>query len=235
MVMDGAFRLAVMRQGAGWDRVSAFCRSVLRDAGGGPMLEFAFVVPMLIGLLLAITQIALIFLAQQGLETGAEAAGRMIMTGQVQKYAPTTGYNGGNGMTAADFSNAICGKLTGFPRLLPPFLDCSRLYVNVTTTTTFSAALTNVPTFQYNGSGQAINALGQTLSSQNNSFNFPVGGLTAGASTLASGAGAQIVVVQLMYLWPTTNGPMGLNLVNQSSGGSRLLCASSVLVTENYQ
>jgi Flp pilus assembly protein TadG len=235
MDSDGAFRSSRNRKKAVLRALTGELRRLLLNETGGPMMEFALVMPMLIALLLAITQIALIFLAQQGLETGAEAAGRLIMTGQVQQYAPTVGYNGGNGMTAADFSNAICGKLSGFPRMLPPFLDCSRLYINVTTASTFSAAVTTAPTFQYNSSGQAINALGQTLSSQNNSFNFPVGGLTAGTSTLASGVGAQIVVVQLMYLWPTTNGPMGLNFINQSSGGNRLLCASSVLVTENYQ
>jgi len=198
------------------------------------MLEFALIGPMAIALVMGILQIALIFLGQQGLETAAEAAGRMIMTGQVQAYAPTSGYNSGNGMTAADFSNAICGKLSGYPRLLPQFMDCSRLYINVTTATTFSSASTSTPTFSYNSSGQAVNSSGQVLSSQNNVFSFPTSGFTSGNSTLSSGGTSQIVVVQLMYLWPTTNGPLGENFVNQSVGGNRLLCASSVLVTENY-
>lgn len=197
-------------------------------------MEFAIAGPIVIVLLLATAETALVFLAQQGLETAAEGAGRMIMTGQTQSYAPTTNYNSGNGMTAADFSNAICGNLTGYTRLVPKFLDCSRLYINVTTTTTFSAATTAAPTFQYNSSGQAVNSSGQLLSTTSNVFNWPSTGFSTGASSLSSGATSQIVVVQLMYLWPTLSGEFGFSLINQSSGRNHLLYATSVLVTENY-
>jgi Flp pilus assembly protein TadG len=212
----------------------ALLHRLARDTRGGPMIEFALLAPMIIALILAIIQTALVYLAQEGLETATEAAARLIMTGQAAQYAPTAGYNSGNGMTAQDFSNAICGKLTGFKRLLPNFLDCSRLYVNVTTTTAFSAASTSAPSFQYNAQGQAVNASGVVLGTVANTFSFPASGFAANSDTLASGSGAQIVVVQLLYLWPTTTAPFGFSLVNQQAGSNRLIYATSVLVTENY-
>lgn len=215
---------------------------LLRDQSGAAALEFAFVGPPLIALLLAILHTALIFLAQAGLQTAAEGAGRLIMTGQAQTYA-------GVGMTSTDFKNAVCGKLSGFANQLPPFLDCNRLYIDVNTASSFSTAVTTVPALSYTSGSQtpnntSTNAGGtcstpssatDTTADSNGVYggtNFCTGG--AGASTLTSGAGSQVVVVRLIYLWPTINAPFfGLRLSNQS-GSNRLLYAATVLVTENY-
>jgi hypothetical protein len=42
-----------------------------------------------------------------------------------------------------------------------------------------------------------------------------------------------ILVVQLIYLWPTTTGPLGFSLSNQANGAD-MLVATQVITTENY-
>lgn len=88
-------------------------------------MEFAFVGPFLIAMLIAILYTSLVCLAQQMLETAAADAGRLLLTGQAQ----TATLNGHTGMTAADFKNVICNGATGtnangesftVPKLLPP-------------------------------------------------------------------------------------------------------------------
>ena len=163
------------------------------DSRGAVALEFALVAPMLIALILGILNTALIFLAQSGLETAAENAGRIIMTGQAQQA----------GMTQAQFKTAACASL-------PPFLACNRLYIDVASVSNFSDATLTTPTFTYDKNGNVTNSFGY-----------------------ATGARGSIAVVRLMYLWPTSNGPFGLQLTN-TSGNNRLLQSTSVLKTEYY-
>ena len=66
---------------------------------GTAALEFAIVGPATIALLLAIMYTMLIYLAQQMLETAADSAGRMMLTGAAQTM---TLPNGHVGMQAAD-------------------------------------------------------------------------------------------------------------------------------------
>lgn len=166
---------------------------------GGPIIEFAMVAPAAIALLLAVLHVALIYLAQEGLETAAETSARLIMTGQVQQAA----------MSQSDFKAAAC-------KALPPFLACNRLYVDVTTTNSFSSAVTGAPKLNYNSSGSVTNA-----------FSYIPGSSNATANS------TQIVVLRLVYLWPVATGPLGFNLADQPNGNHTLL-ATSVLMTENY-
>ena len=188
---------------------------------GTAAIEFALVAPILLALLLAALYTALAFLAQQMLETAAQAAGRLLLIGSAQTIKLT---NGHVGMTAADFKNAICNGASGtdpngntitIPVLLPPLLSCSRLTVNVTTATTYNVASTSSPTFTYNSSG--------VLTSTGTGYSYQSGG--SGQSL--------IVVLQLIYLLPTGKGPLGFNLINQPNG-NRMLTAVSVFTTESY-
>ena len=159
----------------------------------------------LIALLLAITENALVYFAQEALETGVEAAARSIITGQAQA-ADATG--AATGMTPAQlqarFHQNSCAAL-------PAFLSCANLLVDVQSFSGFSQASTSAPTITY--SGGAIS----------NSWNYNVGG-----------AGS-IVVVRLMYIWPVPPGPLGLDLSNMGTrSGKRLLMATSVAKSEPY-
>jgi Flp pilus assembly protein TadG len=191
-----------------------------RDRGGAAALEFAIVGPAFIALLFAILYTISIYLAQQMLETAAQSAARLLLVGTAQ----TTTLNGHTGMTANEFKNAICNGASGtdssgvaitIPKSLPPLLSCARLTVNVTTATTYNVASGAAPTFTYDVSG-AVTATGTGYNSQ------------------SGGSGKnRIVVVQLIYLWPTGRGPLGLNLIDQPNS-NRMLVATSVLTTEDY-
>lgn len=122
--------------------------SLLRDERGAALLEFALVGSTFLALLFGSLQIALVFFAQQCLETTAEATTRQIMTGQTQKASTT----------AAQFKTAACNNL-------PVFFKCANLYVDVTTAQSFSAASTTMPTLTYDANGNPTNT-----------WNFSLGG-----------------------------------------------------------
>lgn len=196
-------------------------RNLLENCDGSPVMEFAIVGPAFIALVLAVLYTALIFLAHQMLETAALASARLLTTGSAQTIKLT---NGHVGMSASDMKDAICNGATGtdpngqtikIPALLPPMLSCSRLTVNVSTANTYNVASTTPPTFTYNSQG--------AITSTNTGYNTQSGG----------DGQNQIVVLQLIYLWPTGVGPLGLNFVNQPNN-NRMLTATSVLTTEAY-
>lgn len=192
-----------------------------KNREGAAALEFAIVGPAFIAVLFAILYTMFIYLAQQMLETAAQSAGRLLLIGSAQT---TTLANGHVGMTASDFKDAICNGASGtdasgqtvtIPSLLPPLLSCSRLTVNVVTASSYNVASTAAPTFTYDSNG--------VLTSTGTSYSYQSGG---------SGQN-KIVVLQLIYLWPTGTGPLGLNLVDQPNG-NHMLVATSVFTTENY-
>jgi Flp pilus assembly protein TadG len=164
---------------------------------GGPAMEYALLAPMFLALLIAIMQIALVFIAQQALETAAQGTARLALTGQSQAGA----------WSAATFKSKACTALTASA----PFMSCNGLFVDVATATSFATANTSVPTITYDSSGNVTN-----------SFNYTVG--TQGA----------VVVLKLLYRWPTISAPLGFTIKNQSNG-ERVLLATSVFKVEPYR
>lgn len=204
-----------------WKAVRRTGTDLSKDRRGVTALEFAIIGPALIALLLAILYTMLIYLAQQMLETTAQSAGRLLLTGAAQT---TQLANGRVGMNATDFKNAICNGYSGTtaagaaitaPALLPPLLACSRLTVNVTTATDYNVGSTTSPTFTYDSSGNVI--------STGTGYNVQSGG---------SGKN-RILVLQLIYLLPTGKGPLGVNLANQPNG-NRKIVATSAFTTEDF-
>lgn len=203
-------------------RLPGFLVKLCGDKRGTAALEYAFAGPVFLALLTGILYIALADIGQSGLETAAEGAGRLIMTGQAQSGAVT---NAGNtvdvGMTAADFKKAICsgatitqqnGTIVSVGTMLPPFLLCSRLTVIVAPAAYSQSALA----LQYNANG-TVNT-----------------GANGGYSPTPAGGGQnQVMMVQLIYDWPTFNGLLGLNLADEQNGNRRLV-ATSVFTTEAY-
>lgn len=196
-------------------------KNLWKDRAGAAALEFAIVGPAFIALLLAILYTMLIYLAQQMLETTAEGAGRLLLTGFAQT---TQAPNGTVGLNASDFKKAICngasgvnpsGQAVSTPALLPPLLSCSRLTVNVTTASSYNVTSATAPTFTYDSNG--------ILVSTGTGYNYQ-----------SSGSGKnRIVALQLIYLWPTGKGPLGLNLIDEPNA-NRKLVATSVFTTEDY-
>lgn len=196
------------------------CARLWQDDSGTSVIEFAIAGPAFIALLFAILYTLSIYLAQQMLETAAQGASRLLLIGTAQ----TATLNGHTGMTAAEYKNAICNGVTVtdsngqslvIPKSLPPLLDCSRLTVNVTTATTYNVASGNAPTFTYDSNGNVTST-----------------GTGYGYQSTGSGRN-RIVVLQLIYLWPTGRGPLGLNLTDQPNS-NRMLVATSVVTTEDF-
>lgn len=111
-----------------------------RDAeGGATAIEFAFVAVPFLGLLAAIFETGLVYFATQGLEAAVTQAARTVLTGQVQGNVQIT--------DATTFKNdMICGG--SIPRVLPSFVNCSNVQVDVRTagssgSTSFSSAGTS--------------------------------------------------------------------------------------------
>jgi Flp pilus assembly protein TadG len=205
---------------------AARARAIWRDDEAGAAMEFALLAPAFIALLLAITNTLLIYLAQAALETGAEGAARLLLTGQAQTLQSYTGSSAHTGMTAAQFTAAICGTLTynasanagtqttfGNGSLLPPLLSCNNLYVNVAPAASFANAATSPVTLGLDTNGAITGT----------SFSTSTGTSTQN----------QILVVQLLYLWPTVTGPLGLNL-GSNAANTRILTAVEVIDTETY-
>ena len=123
--------------------VARFCRS----SGGTTAVEFAFIAPPFLALLIAILQLASYLFAQQALQTAVVAAGRLILTGQVQNAD----------LTASQFqTNDVCP-------LLPALFTCSNLYVNVQTYANFSGASTTIPSLTISSSGTVSGTGAYTL------------------------------------------------------------------------
>ena len=123
--------------------VARFCLS----RGGTTAVEFAFIAPPFLALIIAIFQMTMFLFAQQALQTAAVSAGRLILTGQVQKA----------GLTQGQFkTNDVCP-------LLAAMFTCSNVYVNVQTYADFCSASTSDPTLTFNGSGAVTNTWAYSL------------------------------------------------------------------------
>src|ERR1700742_1044967 len=96
-------------------------RRFATNAGAATAVEFALVAAPFCALLIAILQTALVFLAQQVLQTATTEGARLVMTGQAQTQK----------LTAAQFQQDVCGFASAL-------FTCSGLYVNVQTFTSFS-------------------------------------------------------------------------------------------------
>jgi Flp pilus assembly protein TadG len=95
-------------------------RRFVRSGEGATAVEFALIAPPFIALLWAILQTALVFFAQQVLQTATLQAARQIMTGQAQSA----------NMTQAQFQQLVCNNSAGL-------FSCSGLHAAVQTFTTF--------------------------------------------------------------------------------------------------
>jgi Flp pilus assembly protein TadG len=117
-IATGARRLTI---GASWAKL-------LRRDDASAAIEFAVVAAPFLALLFAIMETALIFLANQTLETAAQNSGRLILTGQAQNQ----------GYSMASFQQAVCQSLASF-------FSCSNILIDVRTAPNFSSANTSLP------------------------------------------------------------------------------------------
>lgn len=108
-------------------------RRVRRDERGAAAVEFALVALPFFMLLAAIIETALLFLADQILETAVGDASRLIRTGQA---TDTSG--DGTAFSHAEFTQKVCDRLY-------ILFDCAYLSTDVRTYTSFGAASYALP------------------------------------------------------------------------------------------
>lgn len=149
---------------------------------GATAVEFALIAPAFLAMLFAIIQVTLYLFAQQTLQNAAVEAGRQFMTGSAQNA----------GMTQAQFANVVCP-------LVSALFTCSKLQINVASTSSFSSANTSAPAL-YDGSGNL-----QTT------------------GTYSPGTAGSIMVVQIVYPWPVFGMPIGSVLSNTGYGTTEVM------------
>jgi Flp pilus assembly protein TadG len=109
-------------------------RRFARRQDGAAAVEFALILVPFLALMFGIMETALVFFADQTLETAVADSARLIMTGQAQTQ----------NLTAATFKNAVCARIYGL-------FDCANgVYVNVQTYSSFGG-ITYTPPLDKNG------------------------------------------------------------------------------------
>jgi Flp pilus assembly protein TadG len=109
-----------------------------RARGGATAVEFAFIFPIFLAVLIALLQTTFFLFAQSALQTAATEAGRLFMTGQ----GPAPG-------TLAS-SSSICP-------IISPLLNCNSVMVDVQSYPSFIGANASMPTLTYNSQGAVTN------------------------------------------------------------------------------
>lgn len=120
-------------------RAARRLRALWRSERGATAVEFAMVIAPFVALLIAILETALVFFAQQVLQTATTQASRLIMTGQAQTSA----------MTASQFQQAVCAKAVAL-------FSCSGIYVNVQKFSSFSTVSQTNPVVNGNFNSAAM-------------------------------------------------------------------------------
>lgn len=162
---------------------------------GTNAIEFAFVMPMLVAILLVTIQVAVIFIAQSYLETVAEAGMRMVLTNQAQSA----------GFTQAQFQSAICANVTAL-------FNCNNLIIALEPAPANAASMSaSMPQFDSNGNLTATppyniaamvpGAKGMLVVM----YQWPVLGGPLGLSFSSLGNGALLLVAtQVFQIEPST-------------------------------
>jgi len=122
----------------------AAIRRFVRREEGSSAVEFGLILLPFIAMMFAIMETALVFFAQQTLETAVADSARLIMTGQAQNGA----------WQPADFKQRVCARIYGlFTCDSSAFVSSStspNVYVNVQTYSTFGG-ISYTPPLDRNG------------------------------------------------------------------------------------
>ena len=104
-----------------------------------------------------------------------------------------TGQAQSSGTTQSQFQTQICP-------MVQALFTCSNVMVNVQAYSDFSSANASAPTLTFNSQGQVSNSWSYT-----------------------AGSPGQVMVVQLIYLWPIVGGPFGYILPNVHAGKTEIM------------
>ncbi len=99
------------------------------DISGVYALEFGMLALPFFGLIFAIIEVSYVSFNSEQLQAAVDKAARQVLTGQAQANSYTT--------TSSFINNLLCPS-TG--RVLPSSWDCSKLFVDIRTASSFTAA-----------------------------------------------------------------------------------------------
>jgi Flp pilus assembly protein TadG len=181
--------LSGLTSSAAAQRIGRFARC----ERGVTAIEFAFVSPILIAIVLATAQVAVIFIAQSYMETISEAGMRIVLTNQA------------NTLTQAQFQNAICAKITAL-------FSCSNMIIDVETAPSNATNMTSAMP-QFDKTGKLVNPTNFTLTPGATMmlvvmYQWPVvgGPLGMNFSTAGIGNGTFLLVsTQIFQIEPKVN------------------------------
>ena len=166
-------------------------RRLARQEDGTAAVEFGMVAMPFLALVFAIIETALVFFANQVLETAASDGARLIMTGQAQEQ----------GLSKDTFKEYVCSRVYGL-------VNCTAgVHVDVQTVTSFASANLTKP---LNGDNE----------------------LDTSGFKYEPGDAEQIVVVRLVYQWPTYVAMLGLS---NMAGNNRLMMATAAFRNEPFK
>ncbi|MCW2282344.1 Flp pilus assembly protein TadG [Rhodoblastus acidophilus] len=155
---------------------------------GSTAVEFALIALPFIALMVAIFEVAMVFLAQHELETAVEKTSRSLLTGQTQTANPTQ----------AQFVSSICGYL-------PAFFTCSKIMVDLQPAASFAAANTSAPTLTYDASGNVSNTWQFNMGASGNimvlrvMYQFPVLPDIMGLKLAKLGNGSRLLMASAVF------------------------------------
>jgi Flp pilus assembly protein TadG len=160
-------------------RLMAAARRLMGAREGSTAVEFSLIALPFFVILIAIFQVAIVFLAQHELETAVEKTSRGLLTGQTQTA----------NLTQAKFVNSVCANL-------PALFTCSKIMVDLQPAGAFSTANASAPTLTYDASGNVANAWQFNLGASGNvmvlkvMYQFPVlpGLMNFNLANLANGS-----------------------------------------------
>jgi Flp pilus assembly protein TadG len=174
--------------------VGKAARRFSRNRRGATAVEFALVAPMFFALLFAILETAMVFFAGQMLEIGTQDTARLLFTNQAQGT-----------MSQTQFHDNLCARVS-------VLMNCSNLYVDVKSYSSFTAITSANLALPIDGSGNFVN-------------NF----------TYQSSNPGDTVVVRAFYQWPLFVTQLGYNIANIARGTSNssyLLSATAAFRVE---
>lgn len=189
----------------GWMR--ALGRRFARDVSGQTAVEFGFVMIPFFALLFSVFENAFLLMVDNGLEQALATASRQVMLGTVQSNTAIT--------SATQFRDQMICSPTLYSRVLPTYIDCSQIVVDMEPQTTGFANFSPSSTFYNN------------------------------ATKYCSGQPGQIMMISIMYPmpsyfpvftgnWSVNNGVSTAGLTLYQGSYKHLVVATSVFQNEPY-
>lgn len=105
-------------------------RRFVKDRGGQAAVEFGFVMIPFFALLFSIFENAFLLMVDNGVEQALATAARQVLLGAVQNDASIT--------SGAQFRDKMICSPTTFSRVLPTYVDCSKIVVDMQVQTSFA-------------------------------------------------------------------------------------------------